>query len=617
MLKIFKKRALFRKYSNIQNLSELEVKFKEMKDLGYVSFQPLASKDLHENTLFGISFCFQNEKPFYVPLLNQPTDFVSSKSAIQSSEFYPIIQNIFSEPTLKKVSHDIKASIKNLEHYDIKLSNFDDIMVMSYVLNCGKHGNDFDTLIEKILNTQIQITEKDVLGIGQKKKTFIESPVDKVSEYINQYSTLSLKMYEIFKEQMGKLPRLTQFYNNIELPLVEALAFIEIKGVFVDKESFKQMEEEYSKKIEEMAKLIHEKSGSEDLNINSPSQIGEILVEKMNIGSDVIKKSEKTGKYSSGSASLLKLKAEHELPKYILDYRALTKLYSTYIVGFQKHINPYTNRIHTTYQNALTVTGRLSSTAPNLQNIPNRNAEGRRIRQNIIVPPGYQIIKADYSQVELRILAHVANIPVLREAFKNGKDVHSITASQVFNTQEVTKELRQKAKAINFGIIYGMSEFGLSKQINVPLKQAKEYINLYFKQYPGIEKFMKNTKQFCKEHGYVNTLFGRRCWIPDINSDNSTKRGFAERTAINTPIQGTSADITKIAMNKCHVEFIKRNLKTRMIIQVHDEIVFEVPNEELEQVKELVKTIMEGVGDSVNFSIPLTVDVNVSDKWCE
>ncbi len=261
----------------------------------------------------------------------------------------------------------------------------------------------------------------------------------------------------------------------------------------------------------------------------------------------------------------------------------------------------------------------MSCIAPNLQNIPIRTKEGKQIRKCFIAPEGYSIIKADYSQVELRILAHVAEIQVLRDAFKNGKDVHSITASQVFGVpvEQVDKEMRRKAKAINFGIIYGMSQFGLAKQINVTTQQASQYIYQYFKQYPGIKDYMENTKNFCRDKGYVNTLFGRRCHIPDINDENGTRRSFAERTSINTPIQGTSADVTKIAMNRCHAEFLKRNLKTRMIIQVHDEIVFEAPNEELEVVKPLVKEIMEGVGKDVNFSIPLTVDVEVHQAWVE
>jgi DNA polymerase-1 len=614
MFKIAKKISFRpRRYTCVQNVTELEEKMRQIRSIGAVTFKTFCSDELHENSLYGISFCVGKDQTFYVPLITEKQSFKTSIDTIGKSPYYQIVQNLFQDDSIKKVAHDVKANIKNLAPYGIDINNFDDVMVMAYVLYCGRMGNDLDVLTERILEKQLEYSEKDILGMGQKKKTWIETPLDLVSKYVNQFSNVSHQLYGNLTEALHKQPRLTQFYNTIERPLIATLAKIELQGVFVDQESFAQMEKEYSEKIQTLEQQIHQITENSELNINSPHQIGQILVEKFGVKD--IKKSAKTDKYLTDSETLEQV--QHPLAKMILEYRNLSKMYSTYIVGFQKHINPYDGRIHTTFQNALTVTGRLSSTGPNLQNIPNRSAEGRKIRHNIIAPPNHVLIKADYSQVELRILAHVANIQVLKDAFKNGKDVHSITAQQVFQVDQVSKELRQKAKAINFGIIYGMSEFGLSKQINVPVKQAKEYIKQYFTQYPGIEKYMKNTKQFCHDHGFVNTLFGRKCWIPDINSDIATKRGFSERTAINTPIQGTSADITKIAMIRLGKEFEKLNMKTRMILQVHDEVVFEAPLNEVDRAKEIIKNIMEGVGDSVNFSVPLTVDVSVSERWCE
>eukprot|EP01080_Neovahlkampfia_damariscottae_P006022 gene6022-10024_t len=639
--KSFKKKSLQKRNYYIKTIEELNEKIDLIKEKKLFSFcTKLSIREIHENVLVGISLSIEENDTFYVPFIQENVGFLESIDLLKENSFFLKLKELFEDQNIKKISHDVKYHIKNLNRYNVEINNFDDVMVMSYVLYCGKQSTDFSSLVKtffgKESSTGIQveksqqeeeleeneftlIAERDVTGIGKKKTLFVESSIDLISDYVNQFSLYSLKLYKLFDSQFSRLFKLKEFYNFIELPLVRALSAMEIKGVFVDKQSFDDMEVEYNNKIKILSKKILEESETEDLNINSPHQLGVVLVEKLKIGQDVIKKSEKTGKYLCNSAMLEKLKEVHSIPGDILNYRTLTKIYSTYILGFKKQINPYTNRIHTTFQNALTVTGRLSSVSPNLQNIPNRSDEGRRIRQNIIVPEGCTLVKADYSQVELRILAHVANIEVLRNAFLNDQDVHKITASQVFQipVEQVTKDLRQKAKSINFGIIYGMSEFGLSKQINVSVKQAKQYIKSYFKQYPGIENYMKNTKKFCEKHGYVNTLFGRRCWIPDINSDNQTKKGFAQRTAINTPIQGTSADITKIAMNNLYKEFERLNMKSKMIIQVHDEIVCEVPNDELEETIKLMKKTMENVAEIGKFSIPLTVDVETSHKWCE
>jgi len=408
----------------------------------------------------------------------------------------------------------------------------------------------------------------------------------------------------------------------------------------MDEAFLKRLEVEYQQKIKIAGNKIREEAGyppvedisipeseidevqTEDaeFNINSNRQLGQTIFEKLGLGAKYKKKG-KAGDYVLNAEVLEKLSSEgHNIAKYILEYRALTKLYSTYIHGLIQHINPYTKRIHTTFQNALTVTGRLSSTSPNIQNIPARTKEGKQIRRCFIAPSeDYIIMKVDYSQVELRILAHIANINQLKDAFRNDKDVHSITASQVFKipVEQIDKATRNKAKAINFGIIYGMSEFGLAKRIGVTTEEAKTFIEKYFQQYPGIKQYMTRTIEFCRKHGYVNTLYHRRCWIPGINEETRTKTSFAERTSINTPIQGTSADITKIAMNSLHKAFLEKGLKTRMIIQVHDEIVFEVPKDEVEIVQPLIKELMEGAcfKNDTKFSVPLTVEATIDNKW--
>ena len=535
------------------------------------------------------------------------------------------------------------------------MKNFDDIMVMSYVLNCGKHGHEMDEIVENVLLLDPKehiIPEKEVLGIGKKKVTLMEADIVSVVHFACQHADLTKQAYDVLKSALDKSPKLTQFYEGIEKPLVETLAGIEMKGVFMDEPALVKMENEYREKIKAIGNKIREDAGyptidedieiptseeeiesmiiemdemkqeaSEEFNINSNRQLGQVIFEKLGIGTKLRKKT-KVGDYILNAEVLQKLAAEgHSIAKHILEYRALTKLYSTYISGLRQHINPYTKRIHTTFQNALTVTGRLSSVMPNIQNIPVRTAEGKQIRRCFISPSDdYVIMKVDYSQVELRILAHIANIPVLKNAFKENKDVHAITASQVFNVplDQVDKSTRNKAKAINFGIIYGMSEFGLSKRIGVDTQAAKSFIEQYFKQYPGIKNYMTKTIEFCRKHGYVNTLFNRRCWIPGIEDQGfGGKSSFGERTSINTPIQGTSADITKIAMNSLHKAFQEKGLRTRMIIQVHDEIVFEVPKDEVETVEPIIKELMEGAAffGGTNFTVPLTVEATVDSKW--
>ncbi|KAL0490424.1 DNA polymerase I [Acrasis kona] len=601
---------------------------------------------MHENNLCGISFSTEKGRSAYVPILHTPNDilFPDAQSIISNNDFFEALKyEVFEDSNILKIGHNVKEHIKNLRPFGCNIENYDDVMVMSYSLFCGRHKHDLSSLIEHVLKEpdakEILIPDKEVVGMGKKKTTFANASIVPIVQSSCQLSDYTMRCYKKLNEEMNQHPSRRSFYQDIEKPLVNTLAQIEITGVCVDQDALKQMESENDLKIQELTKKILQITGmvaiQEDddndspqptdniLNINSNRQLGVVIFDVLKLGRDLKKKSEKSKDYVLNLEVLQKIADSEggEIAKLILEYRAIKKLQSTYVQGLQRNINPYTNRIHTTFQNALTVTGRLSSVNPNIQNIPIRTDAGKQIRKCFMSSPNHTILKVDYSQVELRILAHIANIQVLRSAFMSNADVHSITAAQVFHIplEQVTKDMRQKAKAINFGIIYGMSEYGLSKRINVTVQEARDFIKLYFKQYPGIKKYMESTWQFCRLHNYVNTAFGRTCWIPDINSKDQTRRGFAERTCINTPIQGTSADVTKISMNQLYKELQRLNLKTKMIIQVHDEIVFEAPDDELEKVIPVIKQVMQDAAyfKGTKFSVPLTVDVTESKRWTE
>ncbi|KAL9643606.1 hypothetical protein ABK040_010218 [Willaertia magna] len=667
------KRGLEGEYKPLVSLEDVDEFLEKVKEAGHVSIHTyLHVPQMHENILAGMVFSIEPKVAYYVRFTeNENITFLQSINEYNNDLKIRKLKAMLEDNTILKIGHDMKRHIKNLAPYGISINNFDDIMVMSYVLNCGKHhSSEFDDLVQFILNMDPKsdlVSEREVLGIGKKKLTVITTDYRKLEQYICQYADFTTRIYNILKKQLLNIPSLNNFYKTLELPLVEALAAIEIHGIAIDRETLERMRDEYKEKIRETANKIRIAAGyepidniiipttsdssgtgeedglttsnnndndestvttstakdttkgnntttnEEEFNVNSNRQLGIVIFEKLGIKTKGIKKS-KNGDYAMDATILENLSKEgHEIAKYILEYRALTKLYSTYIYGLIQHINPYTGRIHTTFQNALTVTGRLSSVAPNIQNIPVRTKEGKQIRRCFIAPDdNHVIMKVDYSQVELRILANIAKIESLQEAFANGEDIHTKTASQVFGIpiDKVDKQTRNRAKAINFGIIYGMSEYGLSKRIGVSVEEAKDFIKKYFKQYPGIKTYMDNTINFCRKYGFVNTHFKRRCWIPDINAKDS-KRGFAERTSINTPIQGSSADVTKRAMVALYRFIKENNLKSRMIIQVHDEIVFEIPLDELELMKVEVPRIMEAAGDD----IPLTVDATIDKRW--
>eukprot|EP00817_Percolomonadidae_sp_ATCC50343_P000351 CAMPEP_0117423882 /NCGR_PEP_ID=MMETSP0758-20121206/4410_1 /TAXON_ID=63605 /ORGANISM="Percolomonas cosmopolitus, Strain AE-1 (ATCC 50343)" /LENGTH=898 /DNA_ID=CAMNT_0005207323 /DNA_START=345 /DNA_END=3041 /DNA_ORIENTATION=- len=594
---------------------------------------------MHEEALMGISMTTKAHQAVYIKLIHdkENLDFYESLELISQNPLWSILkERVFSNPKILLNALNMKREIKILKEYGVSIKHFDDTHVISYVLNAGKHQHDLKDLIEHILGITDPLEDgsmmdpKDVQGMGQSKLPWHLAPLTGVANYSCQLVDFTQQIYEILKPKLLKKSSLNKFYESLDKPLVKSLAAMEIQGVFMDIKAAKEMQLEYEEKIEKVIHDILTITESPELNVNSVQQLGEALFEKMGYAKKYAKKSAKTGKYLLNNEILEKMKNDgHRIAELILEYRSLLKLYSTYVIGLQRHINPRTGRIHPSYMNGVVMTGRLSCTSPNLQNIPSRSDAGRRLRTLFIAPPDHVLLKVDYSQVELRILAHVARIDILRKAFHENADIHATTAASVFNkpVESVEKAERNKAKSINFGIIYGMSEFGLAKQIQVSVADARKYIAMYFKKYPGIKKYMSDTKSFAEKYGYVNTYYGRQIHIVDINATNRSTKGFAERTAVNAPIQGTSADITKNAMNQLYKKFNELNLKTRMIMQIHDEIVFECPKNEMDEAIEVIKETMEMAADAFvaelhnsnapKFSVPLPVDVDICKNWLE
>jgi DNA polymerase-1 len=605
--------------------------------------------DTHNPQLVGLAFARTGRRGVYVPFGHTPGNggagrFVQVTRAEALAEF----ARLAASPKVVKVAHNLKTLIKYLENAGAadtspvdtsalsgnatspaaatetssallpklpKLEAFEDAMVMSYVLDCGRYvHHSLPACVENVLGDPM-LEVKRVVGVGLKSRPWHEVDPRDAVDYAAQRADMSLRLYQAL------LPRLeaegmSNFYRTIERPVVDTLARMELNGVRVDVAELATFAASLTSRMAAIETEIHKLAGHEFL-IHSPKQLGAVLFDELKLSHPSVKvsRSAKTGLWSTGSDVLTALGAHFRLPQAVLEYRGASKLLSTYARGLSEQVNPATQRIHTVYQNALTTTGRLSSVSPNLQNIPNRTEEGRLIRRAFVADPGCSLVSADWSQVELRILAHVAAIPALRTAFLEGADVHARTAEEIFGSGD--KENRQRAKAINFGIIYGMSEFGLSTQLAVPRAVAREYIEKYFARFPEIQTYMDRTKELCRRDGYVYTLFGRKCWIPDISSRVAGKRGFAERAAINTPIQGTSADITKLAMNRLHELLPARGFRTRMILQVHDELVFECPDDEREEATALIRATMEhAVADrGIDFAVPLPVDVKFSRNW--
>ena len=568
--------------------------------------------------LVGISLCVEAGHACYIPLTHRAADaddlFGSdelSEGQMPLQEALDLLKPVLEDASILKIGQNMKYDAKIFKRYGVSVAPIDDTMLMSYAMHGGEHGHGMDTLSERYLShTPIPI--KPLLGSGKSAITFDKVPIDEATAYAAEDADITLRLWQLFKPQLHRA-QVTTVYETLERPLVPVLAEMEMHGVKVDREVLSRMSNAFSQKMAGLEAEIHELAG-ETFNVGSPAQLGEILFDKMGLEGG---KKGKTGKYSTGADILEDLATEHELPRRVLDWRQLSKLKSTYTDALQTHINPDTGRVHTSYSITGANTGRLASTDPNLQNIPVRTEEGRRIREAFIAEPGNVLVALDYSQIELRILAHIADIPSLKQAFADGLDIHAMTASEMFDVplNEMTPDIRRQAKAINFGVIYGISGFGLARNLRIPRAEAQGFIDRYFERFPGIRKYMDATVEFAKEHGHVQTLFGRKIHTPEIAA-KGPRAGFAKRAAINAPIQGTAADVIRRAMVRMP-DAIK-DLPARMLLQVHDELLFEVAEDEVDQTIEAARAVMEGAADpAVKLDVKLTVDAGRGANWAE
>ncbi|MCC7016811.1 MAG: DNA polymerase I [Rhodospirillales bacterium] len=523
-----------------------------------------------------------------------------------------LLKPLLADLSVLKIGQNVKYDMQVLARHGIEIAPFDDTMLLSYVLEGGLHGHGMDELSELHL-CHSTIKFADVTGTGKAQITFDRVPLDKALAYAGEDADVTYRLHEVLKPRLAA-ERLVAVYETLERPLVPVLAAMEREGVKVDAGALRHLSEDFTKRLARLEGDIHRLAGR-PFNIGSPKQLGEILFDEMKLEGA---KKAKTGAYATGADVLDELAAEgHELPARVLEWRQLAKLKSTYSDALLAEINPETGRVHTSYAQAVASTGRLSSSDPNLQNIPIRTDEGRKIRRAFVAEKGWRLVSADYSQIELRLLAHVAGIDALKEAFQHGHDIHAMTASQVFGValEGMDPMVRRRAKAINFGIIYGISPFGLARQLGVAREEAARYIDAYFERYPGIRDYMERTRAEARRQGFVTTLFGRKCHVRGINDKNQALRGFAERAAINAPIQGGAADIIKRAMTRLPPALAKAKLKARMLLQVHDELVFEVPAAEADATGALAKKIMEGAARLEG--VPLVVDVGQGANWDE
>ncbi len=560
--------------------------------------------DAHNSELVGMSFAIKPGEAWFVSL---PENYNDCLEVVK--EFKPIFEN----ENIEKIGQNIKFDISVLKWYDTEVKGkLFDTMLAHYLLEPDMRHN-MDVLAETYLNYKPVPIEELIGKKGKNQLSMRTVDLETIKEYAAEDADITLQLKLVFEPLLDET-KTRKLFDEIENPLVPVLASMEAEGVKLDIETLKDYSKQLEKEIDELIKKIHELAG-EEFNISSPKQLGIILFEKLKITDKP--KLTKTKQYSTGEDILRKLENKHEIVKLILDYRSLTKLKSTYVDTLPDMVNPRTGRIHTSYNQAVAATGRLSSNNPNLQNIPIRTERGREIRK-AFVPRNekYTLLAADYSQIELRIIAELSGDEGMIEAFRSGQDIHAATASKVYGLpiEEVSKEMRRHAKTVNFGIVYGISAFGLSERLNIPRKEAKHIIDQYFEKYPGVKRYMEKTIEFAREHGYVETIMGRRRYLRDINSSNAVVRGYAERNAINAPIQGSSADMIKIAMINIHKALTEKNLKTKMILQVHDELIFDTFKEELEIVQPLVRELMV---TAIPMKVPVVVDMNTGNNWLE
>jgi DNA polymerase-1 len=622
------------RYELVQSVEVLQDWVTRARYAGAVAIDTeTTSLDESRADLVGISLCVQPGHACYIPLAHRLPEPATEADVLQPSDEQPpspqrepleqipldaaldLLRPLFADPSVLKIGHNLKYDMVVLRRYGVAISALDDTMLISYVLDGGSHGHGMDELAALHLDHRT-IPFKDVTGTGKSQVTFDLVPLDRALAYAAEDADVTLRLHRFLKPRLPA-ERMVTPYETLERPLVPVLADMEIDGIRVDRAKLEELSREFAERQRALEQDIYRLAGHK-FNVGSPKQLGEVLFDELRLEGG---HKGKSGAYATGADVLESLAAGgHELPATVLEWRQLDKLKSTYTDALVEQINPRTGRVHTSFAMAAASTGRLSSTNPNLQNIPIRTEDGRKIRHAFVAEPGRTLLSLDYSQIELRLLAHVAGIDALKQAFHEGLDIHALTAAQMFGVDAGTVDpaMRRQAKAINFGIIYGISAFGLSRQLGISNEEAAQYMKAYFERYPGIQDYMTRTKQFCREHGFVETLFGRRCHVPGIHDKNAARRHFAERAAINAPIQGTAADVLKRAMIRVPPALARHRLDTRarMLLTVHDELLFEVDDAIVEQTAEVVKTVMESAClPALQLSVPLTVDVGQGHSW--
>ncbi len=605
-------------YACIRDAQALEPWIARARERGYVAVDTeTTGLDEMRVDLVGISLCIDSGKACYIPLGHKDgsDDLFGSDNLAEGQmpleQTLDMLRPLLADPSVMKIGQNMKYDAKIFARYGVTVTPYDDTMLMSYAMNAGLHGHGMDALAERYLS-HAPIPIKSLLGSGKSAITFDRVPIDDAVKYAAEDADITLRLWELFKPQLHQT-RVTTVYETLERPLSPVLARMEMHGIKVDRDTLSRMSNAFAQKMAGYESELFELAGHE-FNVQSPAQVGAILFEEM--GLDGGKKT-KTGQWSTPADVLEDLATEHDFAARVLDYRQLQKLKSTYTDALQDHINPDTGRVHTSYVQTGANTGRLASTDPNLQNIPVRSEEGRRIREAFVAEEGKVLLSLDYSQIELRILAEMADIPALKQAFKDGLDIHAMTASEIFDVplDQMTPDIRRRAKAINFGVIYGISGFGLARNLRIPRAEAQGFIDRYFERFPGIRSYMDATTQFAKDHGYVQTMFGRKIHTPEINA-KGPGAGFAKRAAINAPIQGTAADVIRRAMIR--MEDAIAGLPAKMLLQVHDELLFEVDADRADDVIARARDVMEtAAAPALHLSVPLTVDAGQGQNWAE
>jgi DNA polymerase-1 len=604
-------------FITISSVTELNEIVEEIKIKGFVSIDTETnSLNIEKAELVGISICFDEKKAFYIPINHKKIETnVLLKKQPSEAEVIELMQSVCSDPSILKIGQNLKYDIRILKKYNIIFNSFDDTMLLSYALDNGLTRHGMDDLAYRHLN-YITTKYKDLVGAGKKQITFDYVSIEKATKYAAEDALVTLKLYNQLKSRIVK-EKVLNIYEKIDRPLVDVLSSMEELGIKVNKDYLKELSRQFNTDALTIEKKIY-KITNKEFNIGSPKQLGEILFIEMKIQGG---KKTKTGTYSTDSGILEDLVLQgYEIAKLVLEWREVSKLRSTYTDTLQEQIDVNTKRVHTSYATATTLTGRLSSNDPNLQNIPIRTDKGRKIRYAFIAEKKHKLVSCDYSQIELRLAAEMSKDKNFINAFINNEDIHSSTAKEIFNItdNQLSDEHRRKAKAINFGILYGISPYGLAKQLSITNSEAKNYIENYFRRFPGIKEYMNSQINFAKTNNYVETIFGRKCNIKGINDKNFAVRGFAERQSINAPIQGTAADIIKLSMIEIHKYICEKKLNVRMLLQVHDELIFEIKEELVDESLDVIKNIMETTHLKYkNFIVPLTIEYGVGNNWGE